>query len=194
MPRVRRWPRWTATSQLLGGGPRGSLGEWRSWLLGVIGCGAHRLRHRRRPPAPPPLPVRRPTARRRHRARGDRLSDRPRRGVAGQQLSMAGPARQPVRRATWHRRARGRAEDPDGDRLPGRDPHRRGLDHDVRRPPSPFRAVRLRHRRQPRGCRARRHQRAPDDHVHVRADGRALRGQCSRSSRPASTPPSPVSA
>ena len=25
--------------QLLGGGPRGSLGEWRSWLLGVIGCG-----------------------------------------------------------------------------------------------------------------------------------------------------------
>ena len=25
--------------QLLGGGPRGSLGEWRSWLLGAIGCG-----------------------------------------------------------------------------------------------------------------------------------------------------------
>jgi D-xylose transport system permease protein len=24
---------------LLGGGPRGSLGEWRSWLLGAIGCG-----------------------------------------------------------------------------------------------------------------------------------------------------------
>ena len=91
--------------QLLGGGPRGSLGEWRSWLLGAIGCGAHRLRHRRRPPAPAPLPVRRPPARRRHRARGDRLSDRPRRGLARQQLSVAGPARQPVRRATRHRRA-----------------------------------------------------------------------------------------
>ena len=25
--------------QLLGGGPRGSLGEWRSWLLGAIACG-----------------------------------------------------------------------------------------------------------------------------------------------------------
>ena len=25
--------------QLLGGGTRGSLGEWRSWLLGAIGCG-----------------------------------------------------------------------------------------------------------------------------------------------------------
>ena len=24
--------------QLLGGGPRGSLGEWRSWLLGAIAC------------------------------------------------------------------------------------------------------------------------------------------------------------
>ena len=85
----------------------------------------HRLRHRRRPPAPAPLPVRRPSARSRHRARGDRLPDRPRRGLARQQLSMAGPARQPVRRATRHRRAGGRTEDPDGDRLPGRDPHRR---------------------------------------------------------------------
>jgi D-xylose transport system permease protein len=27
------------TFQLLGGGPRGSLGEWRSWLLAAIGCG-----------------------------------------------------------------------------------------------------------------------------------------------------------
>ena len=25
--------------QLLGGGPRGSLGEWRSWLMGAIACG-----------------------------------------------------------------------------------------------------------------------------------------------------------
>ena len=120
---------------------------------------ADRLRHRRRPPPPAPLPVRRPSARRRHRARGDRLPDRPRRGLARQQLSMAGPARHPVRRTPRHRRAGGRAEDPDRDRLPGRDPHRRGVDHDVRRPPSTFRAVRLRHRRQPRGCRARRHQR-----------------------------------
>ena len=42
------------TFQLLGGGPRGSLGEWRSWLLGAIGCAliifgivvARRRRHR----------------------------------------------------------------------------------------------------------------------------------------------------
>ena len=26
------------TFQLIGGGPDGSLGEWRSWLLGVLGC------------------------------------------------------------------------------------------------------------------------------------------------------------
>ena len=41
----------------------------------------------------------------------------------------------------------------------------------------PLRPLRVRHRRQPGGGRARRHQRAPHDHVHVRADGRPVRGQ-----------------
>ena len=38
--------------------------------------------------------------------------------------SVAGPARHAVRRAPQHRRAGGRAEDPDRHRLPGRDPDR----------------------------------------------------------------------
>ena len=50
--------------QLLGGGTRGSLGEWRSWLLGAIGCGfiafglvAARRRRRRHQFAVRPLGV-----------------------------------------------------------------------------------------------------------------------------------------
>ena len=114
---------------------------------------------------------------RRHRPRRGRLPDRPRRGLARQQRILAGPARQPVRRAHGIVEPAGGLEHPNRHRLPGRDPHRGRVGDDVRRPPSPVRPLRLRHRRQPRCRRARRHQRPSDDAAHVRADGRALRGQ-----------------
>jgi len=52
------------TFQLIGGGPKGSLGEWRSWVLGLLGCiGAiasiyfNRKRRRKYDLAVRPLPI-----------------------------------------------------------------------------------------------------------------------------------------
>ena len=50
--RARRSPRSTTTFQLLGGGAKGSLGEWKSWLLALSRVRGHRAQHRARPPAP----------------------------------------------------------------------------------------------------------------------------------------------
>ena len=86
------------TFQLLGGGPTGSLGEWRSWLLGGLACAgiAYSIivarRRRRR------LPVPAAPDRRRHRARRARRPRRARRGLGRQQLPVARAARQGVRR------------------------------------------------------------------------------------------------
>ncbi|MEY3389557.1 MAG: hypothetical protein RLZ74_1163, partial [Actinomycetota bacterium] len=52
------------TFQLIGGGPKGSLGEWRSWVLGLLGCAGaiasiyfNRKRRRKYDLAVRPLPI-----------------------------------------------------------------------------------------------------------------------------------------
>ena len=73
-------------------------------------------------------------------------------------------ARQGLRRGERDPVAGGWADHPDRHRLPGPH-HARGRPRrDLSRDPPPLRPLRLRHRRQPGGRGARRHQRAPDDH------------------------------
>ena len=135
--------------QLLGGGPRGSLGEWRSWLLGAIACAlivfgivVARRRRRRYEFALRPLGV------------DIGLAVVGCLAVLGAVLVAnryywPAAARQPVRRTERHRRAGGRTEDPHGDRLPGGHPHRGGAADDVPRQATAFRTLCLRHRWQP---------------------------------------------
>ena len=148
------------TFQLLGGGTNaqrtnGALGQWPSWILGIVACAgivasifmARRRRQRYE------LAVRPMWADVMFAALG--CAGRHRRGrPGGQQVHLAG-----------HQQA-------DGCRLPGGDPHRRHAADDLPRPAPPLRPVRVRLRRQPRGCRAGRHQHPPHRDAHLHPDGR----------------------
>ena len=64
------------TFQLIGGGARGTLGEWRSWLLAILGCAGVGAQHLPVAPAPAALPPRRAADVGRRGARRRRLRGR----------------------------------------------------------------------------------------------------------------------
>ena len=146
-----------ATFQLLGGGAKGSLGEWRSWVLALLALRRHRRQHLPRTTASPALRPRRPPDVGRRRSGRRRLRGRHRRRRAGRQPLHVADHRQ------GHRR-----------RVPGGDPDRRDAADELPRPAPSLRSLRVRLRRQPGGGRAERHQHPPHGHAHVRPHGRPV--------------------
>ena len=164
-----------STFQLLGGGPRGSLGETLSWLVAGLAIlaiiyGILAGRRRRRRYGFPLRPVWADVTL----------------GVIGS-LAVAG-AVWVANSYPWPPGAggavRGRARDPDParwppdpdrDRHPGPHRHRHRRGHDGPRDTTPIRALRVRDRRQPGGRGAGRHQHPADDHEDLHRDGHARR-------------------
>ena len=186
-PRARRSRRWTPTFQLLGGGPKGAA-RGDAELAGRRPRSASRSssaliagRRRRRkygfPLRPMPAEITLGVIGCRDRDRRRVRSPTPTRGRRSWPAHYAAGQR--------HHRAAGRPHHPDRHRDPGPDrPRRRRRDDDPRHA-APVRPLRLRHRRQPRRGRARRHQHAADDHDDVRRHGHPERGQRRGPARPA---------
>ena len=87
-PDARR--RSTTRSSCSAAAPDGSLGEWRSWLLAVLGCAAIVVEHLRSPGGAAALRPRRPAdvGRRRARRRRVRRGDRRRSGSIANKLHL----------------------------------------------------------------------------------------------------------
>ena len=96
-------------------------------------------------------------------------------GVAKSYPWPIGIAHQIRRAAQHHRAGRGGLFISHRHRDPGADRARRRRGHDLHRQPHALRPLRLRHRRQSRGGRTRRHQHPLGDHEGLHADGRAVR-------------------
>ena len=150
-----------ATFQLLGGGPTGSLGEWRAGCSAAIGCALHRLQRRRSPGAA----VSATTSRSGRRRRRHRASASLGCAVVLGAVWVANSYYWPEQLASQYAADHGITEPEGGLQIPtgiaypvviliGGDAR-----DDLPRAPSAVRSLRLRHRRQPRGGRARRHQR-----------------------------------
>ena len=164
------------TFSYLGGAPEQSLGAGKSWVIVVLACVGHRVQHRHGAPAPQ-------SSRSRRALDGDRRRVRRRRVWCGDLRGVAD--RHQVRLADQRQSGR--------HRLPGADPDRDHAADDLSRQTTAIRSLRVRLRRQPRGCRAGRHQHPSHDHLYVRRDGHVVRGQRSHPDRCDSTRPPPTS-